>query len=104
MFPAAADPSLCAPDSSIMKVSAVQLAESDTFYRISSQGRTDSVSGPFNTAQTPAERVTGPAVGQSWSERPLLKEHGNILARTCFQTDKQVNISFTFWCSIQSWV
>lgn len=42
-----------------MKVSAVQLAESDPFYGISSEGRTDTASSPFNTALPPAERGCG---------------------------------------------
>lgn len=54
-----ADPRLCVPDRSIMKVSAVQLAESDPFYGISSEGRTDTASSPFNAALPPAERGCG---------------------------------------------
>lgn len=76
--PAEADPSLCAPDSSIMKVSAVQLAESDSFYRISSQGPTDSASQPFNTAQTPAEKPYGLQSGSIRVREAVLKEHSNI--------------------------
>lgn len=71
---AEADPSLCAADSSIMKVSAVQLAESDSFHGISSQGRPITASRPFNTTLTPEERGYGPQSGTctlcSWSERP----------------------------------
>lgn len=67
-------PSLCALDSSIMKVSAVQLAESDSFHGICSQGCPVTVSSPFNTAPTPEGRGYGPQSGTctlcSGSERP----------------------------------
>lgn len=56
-------PSLCAPDKSIMKVSAAQLAEMASLYRISGQGHTASVRGPFNTAQTPTARGYRPQSG-----------------------------------------
>lgn len=73
--PAEADPSLCAPDSSIMKVSAVQLAESDSFYGIPSQGRTDTASSPFNSAPIPAER-------RLWATKWLSQSQGGHVKRT----------------------
>lgn len=54
-----------APDKSIMKVSAAQLAEMASLYRISGQGHTDSVRGPFNTAQTPTARGYRPQGGSA---------------------------------------
>ena len=94
VFLAEADPSLCAPDSSIMKVSAVQLAESDSFYGISSQGWPDTASSPFNTALTPAERGDGPQSGTRTScstrvREATLKEHSNILGNLLSATGDQ---------------
>lgn len=85
--PAEADPSLCVSDSSIMKVSAVQLAESDSFNGISSQGRPATASGSFNTTLTQADRGYGPKRG-TWSpcsireREAMLKEHSGILGNT----------------------
>lgn len=110
-WPAEADPSLCVPDSSIMKVSSVQLAESDSFYGISSQGRTDTASSPFNTALTPAERGYGPQSGTCTLcsirvRETMLKEHSNILGTTCFQSNSEakekINISFIVVCPLHN--
>lgn len=60
---AEAQPSLCALDKSITKVSAAELAEMASLYRISGQGHTDSVRGPFNTTQTPTPRAYWPESG-----------------------------------------
>ncbi len=69
-WPSEADPRLCAPDSSIMKVSSVQLAESDSFHGISSRGRTETASSPFNTALTPAERLWA----TEWNMHPVFNQ------------------------------
>lgn len=86
---AEADPRPCAPDRSIMEVSAVQLAESDSFNGISSQGCRDTASSPFNTVLTPAERGYGPPSGTCTLHlirvrEIMLKEHSNILGNGCF--------------------
>lgn len=89
-WPAEADRCLCARDSRIMKASAAQLAESDSFYGVCSTGRSDAARSPL---VTPAERFYGPQIETSIV--CSTRGRGNIEGMCCLT--EEINIC-SFMC------
>lgn len=99
---AEAQPSLCAPDKSIVKVSAAQLAEMASLYRISGRVTLTQCVVHLTLLKHQQQGVTGHKVVQLGSVAVFknMATNWQKLVLRATQTDKKIIFNFTFACLV----